>query len=359
MWVPATGLAMATPNYDKLTPWDIASVLAATHSARVLELIDETEYRARSTRTLQTLRRMPLFQNAVFNKLYAARTGRMVGRGGVASTRGHAWSATDLGRLLIWLHIVAQSDTALWLPAQLVVRRLNLDRVVAAGVMHGEEILRSGKTRRFQEGRIGYEQYAARGFALWDKDVSTALDLRKFAEPVEVLGVQLLRDTRGLDRIVSEPFVLLGLELGWRPEEDTLARAVLEAQRRRYEQTKRVTIASEDALGIAPHFFYYYCIYCNGKPFVIDVVDPGKTLDSPRWVSTKMTFGWHALLPSDYTRIAIDYIAKARTSAGWNSGVFERTPRPTGSYDINTAAVILEAAAYHRLGKPLVNGLPR
>jgi hypothetical protein len=359
LWVPGTGLAKATPNYDKLTPWDIASVLAATYSARVLNLIEESEYRDRTRLTLRTLERMPLFQNAVFNKLYNARTGRMAGRGGVPTTRGHAWSATDLGRLLLWLHIVARSDTGLALHANRVVRRLKLERVIENGVMHGEELMRSGKTRRFQEGRIGYEQYAARGFAVWGQAVDSALELRKHAEPVEVLGVQLLRDRRGLDRIVSEPFVLLGLELGWNPEEDTLARAVLEVQRRRYEQTKRVTIASEDALGIPPHFFYYYCIYCNGKPFVIDVVDPGKTLDSPRWVSTKMTFGWHSLLPSDYTRTAIDFISKARTSAGWNSGVFERTARPTGSYDINTAAIILEAAAYHRLGRPLVNGWPR
>ena len=38
---------------------------------------------------------------------------------------------------------------------------------------------------------------------------------------------------------------------------------------------------------------------------------------------------------------------------GWASGVYEKTSASTRTYDINTAAVILEAAAYQlRGGKP-------
>jgi hypothetical protein len=353
LWVPATGLARATLGYDKLTPWDIGSVLGALYSAQILGLIDTVEYRARVQRTLQTLEAVPLF-DSVFHRMYNARTGKMANRAGAPTTRGYSYSATDLGRLLLWLHIVAQGDSSLAESAARVVRRIKLERVVEGGYMFGEDISPSGKRRRFQEGRIGYEQYAARGYAAWGQDVANALDIRKHATPVTVLGHELLKDARGFDRLSSEPFVLLGLEVGWTADEEWLSRNVLAVQEQRYRDKGIVTIASEDAVGIAPYYFYYYCVYCSGKTFVVEVVDPGKTSNAPRWVSTKATFGWHALLPSEYTQIAVNRVARARTSEGWSSGVFERAGTPTRTYDINTAAIVLEAAAYRKLGRPLL-----
>ena len=350
----STGLAYATPGYNKLTSWDIGSVLAALFSARQLELISEQEYRQRLSRTLKTLETIPLFQKTAFHRMYLADRAQMAARTGGLSTRGYGWSATDLGRLLVWLRIIAQNEPGFAKQAERVARRLNYDRIVADGYLFGEEVTRERKTRRFQEGRIGYEQYAAQGFALWGARVENALDVRKNARPFQLLGVELLADTRSLDRLLSEPFVLMGLELGWPADYGTLARNVLAVQEARSRETNTVTIASEDAIALKPHYFYYYCVYCNGKAFVIDVADPGKTLTEPRWVSTKATFGWHALLPSAYTQRAIAVVAKARTKAGWSSGVFEKSQRPTGSYDINTAAVILEAAAYAKLGRPLM-----
>lgn len=356
LWVPETGLAKATFDYDKLTTWDIGSVLGALYSARVLGLIDEDAYRGRICRTLETLEHIPLFRDSVFHKLYDARTGQMANRDGRVTPRGYAWSATDLGRLLVWLRIVARTDSSLTDLAGRVARRLKTDRVVVDGYMYGEDATPGRRVRRFQEGRIGYEQYAARGFALWGHDVALALDINTHSVPHKVMDVEILRDARGLDRLTSEPFVLLGLEVGWTDHERALAQAVLKMQERRYVRTKTITIVSEDALGIAPHFFYYYCVFCSGRTFVVETSEPGLRLNSPRWVSTKATFGWHALLPSDYTKLAMDRVAKARASVGWSSGVMERTGAPTRTYDLNTAAVILEAAAYRKLGRPL---LPR
>jgi hypothetical protein len=354
LWQNTTGLARATPDYNKLTTWDIGSVLAALYSARQLELIDQREYDRRLHRTLQTLRTMPLFENGVFHKMYMAATAKMVGRGGAVSVKGYGWSATDLGRLLIWLRIIADQEPAQRALVEQIVARMNFRKVVAGGYLHGQHPGSRGQPFKFQEGRIGYEQYAASGFALWGQSVDSALDLRKHARPITVLGKTLLADRRGLDRITSEPFILAGLETGWTPAIRELASSVLAAQEARYRQTKRITIVSEDAIGVPPHYFYYYCVYCNGKSFMIDVADPGKSLDKPRWVSTKAVFAWHALLPGEYTKLALAYAAHARTSSGWASGVFESNAKPTNTYDINTAAVILEAAAYRKLGRPLL-----
>src|SRR5687767_3299585 len=82
LWVPATGLAKATFDYDKLTTWDVGSVMAALYSAEVLGLLEPGEYFQRMTLTLGTLAKMPLFADSVFHKLYDANTARMVNREG-------------------------------------------------------------------------------------------------------------------------------------------------------------------------------------------------------------------------------------------------------------------------------------
>ena len=356
LWIPESGLARATFEYDKLTTWDIGSVLGALYSGRVLGFLNQIEYRERMCVTLEMLERMPLFQDSVFHKLYDSKTGQMVNRDGRESDRGYAWSATDLGRFLVWLRIIGSTDSSLTGLTARIAGRMKLDRVVANGYMYGEDATPGRRPYHFQEGRIGYEQYAAKGFALWGHDVGLAADINTNSQPVEIYGIELPKDARGLDRLTSEPFILLGLEVGWNGEEARAARALLEVQAERYRRTKIMTIVSEDAVGIAPHYFYYYCVYCSGRAFVIETHEPGRRLNSPRWQSTKATFGWHALLPSEYTSLAVERIQRARASVGWSSGVMERSNVATRSYDINTAAVILEAAAYRKLGRPF---LPR
>jgi hypothetical protein len=81
---------------------------------------------------------------------------------------------------------------------------------------------------------------------------------------------------------------------------------------------------------------------------------------SPKWVSTKATFGWNAILPDEYTLKAKDYVAPALDPAhGWASGVMEGSRASTKTYDINTAAVLLEVALYQLRGsKPLIQDAP-
>ena len=350
---PATGFVNATPEWPYTTIWDIGGQLLAFLSARDLGLIEPDEYERRTRTALNTLERVPLFRNAAFNKLYSTTNGSM-GAGGERGGRG--WSATDLGRLLVALYVLSTREPRFGEQADRIVRRIRFDEVVRGGYLHGQMIGNSGRPWRFQEGRIGYEQYVATGFQAWGANVANALDFQRHAEPVEVHGVRIVRDRRWQDRLVSEPFVLLGIELGFTPEIEQLAVSVLAAQEARYHATGSITIASEDALPYPPYYFYYYCIYGNNRPFVIDAASPGDPLQIPRWVSTKATFGWHALMPSDYTRRALDYVSAARDeNFGWASGVFEDSRVSTGSYDINTAAVLLEVAAFQLRGaRPLI-----
>ena len=353
---PSTGLISATPHYHHATTWDIGSGLAAMFSARELGLLEAAEYEKRMRRTLQTLKELELFGNVAYNKTYSTKTARMSGREDrPTENQGHGWSATDLGRLLIWLKIIAENHPQFAADAEAVARRIKFDRVIANGYLFGEDRGgRGGKLRRFQEGRLGYEQYAAAGFALWGHAPERALDPRLNYRPLKVLGKPLAGDKRGMECLLSEPFVMLGLELGWTPRAREMAEQVLAVQEERYRQTGTVTIVSEDAVNRPPYYFYYYCIHRDGQDFVVKAPVPTKPLDEPRWVSTKSTFGWHVLLPSDYTRVAMEKIRPARSANGWHSGVMEKSQETTGTRDLNTAAVILESALYATKGGPLV-----
>lgn len=338
---PATGFVSATADWANTTVWDIGGQLMAFHAAKELGFIDQTDFDRRTSKTLETLGRVPLFRNIAYNKTYSTKTVG-AGEGGL-----HGYSATDLGRLLVGLKVISVREPHLAELAESVVRRMKFDDIVKGGYLYGQIIGNSGRPWSFQEGRIGYEQYTAHGFNQWGFRVDKALRLQQNAQRVTVMGVPILADRRYQDRLVSEPFILLGLELGMPTDVADLARNMLRLQEERYRTTGQVTIATEDAINEAPHYFFYYCVYCNRKPFVIDLSSPGKEMDSPRWVSTKGAFGWHAIMPNDYTRRALDFVAPARDSKkGWASGIYERTGASTKTYDINTAAVILESAAF-------------
>jgi hypothetical protein len=351
----ATGLVRAHDTYAFVTVWDIGSGLAALFAAHELGLLPRDEYDVRMSRALHTLQELPLFDGAAFNKLYDATTGAMVGRDEQPSERGYGWSALDMGRLLVWLKIVGENHPQHAAAAEQVVGRLDLARLVQDGYLWGEDLSpRRGVERRHQEGRIGYEQYAAAGFELWGHRAERAADIHANAQPVTVLGVELWGDRRGDDRLTSEPFLMMGLELGWwDPAWREQAERMLAAQQERFRQTGQITIVSEDALPDPPNYFYYYALYHNGEAFAIDVQGTPPA-DPPRWVSAKAAYGWHALFPSGYTRQAVEAVQPARSAEGWNAGVYEGSGRATGVNSINTAALILEAALYAHRGRALL-----
>jgi hypothetical protein len=135
-----------------------------------------------------------------------------------------------------------------------------------------------------------------------------------------------------------------------------LARNVLAAQKKRFETTKILTMVSEDAIAIPPHYFYYYSVYHNGTPFSLDVQTPGAKVTGPRTVSTKAAFGWHALLPDGYTWKAVQKIQRAKSTTGWGSGIYERSGRSAWTQNVNTNAIVLESALYAVRGRPLILG---
>lgn len=359
---PESGLVRATENYDYVTIWDIGSAIAAAYSARKLELISASDYDAKISRILQTLRTTGLYDGVAYNRLYSARTGQMVDRQANPTTKGFGWSSTDLGRLLVWLRIISSDDPKFAIPATAVAERMKWNRLIVDGYLQGEDITPLRKERRsYEEGRIGYEQYGAYGFSLWGHRAEKALNMMTNAKPISVLGQNLYNDDRGDDRLTSEPFVLIGLELGWfTPSLHEQAVGILAAQEMRFKRTGIMTMVSEDAMPEPPYYFYYYNVYHDGHEFSIDAQGATAPLNGPRWVSSKAAYAWHALMPSDYTLRAVNAVKPAGLRGlGWGAGVYESTKKPIQVRNINTAAIILEAALYSKLNTPLLTAATR
>jgi hypothetical protein len=352
---PTTGLINSVAEYPYATVWDIASGLAALHSAHRLELLPPAEYDHRMARALRTLQTLRLFDGTAFHKNYSTRSGAAMDLAGRETERGVGWSALDIGRLLVWLRIIATDQPQHAAAAQRVVERVDFAGILRDGYLWGAHLEPDGELRRYVEGRIGYEQYAAAGFALWGYRADQALRLHQNSLPIEVLGVPLVADRRGHDHLTSEPFILAGLEMGWDPEMRELAGRVLQVQQERHRRSRQVTVVSEDHVPVAPYYFYYYDINYHGSQFAVRAQSTEQVLDEPRWISAKAAYAWYALLPGEYTRLAVASVAAARHPVrGWSSGVYEGKGGSTGSENINTAAVILQSVLYTRQGRPLL-----
>lgn len=351
-----TGWINSVESYPFATVWDIGSGLIALYCADQLELLDGDEYDRRMRRALQSLIEARLFEGAAFNKSYSTQTGQIAGRAGQesqTSERGYGWSVTDIGRLLTVLRVIDANQPQYRDLMTQIVGRLDYTRLIRDGYLRGEDLDSRGRLRRYQEGRVGYEQYAANGFALWGKPAPLAQNVRQNTREVTVLGIPLLRDVRPDYHLTSDPFIMMGLETGWTGEMRDLAWRVLAAQEARWRQTGTITMVNEDAL-TGPPYFLYYSVHADGREFLVEPPAGAPAGPRPRTVSTKAAYAWHALLPSQYTWSGVQRVEGARAAGGWGSGVFEESGRVSGAPNVNTAAVVLEAALYYARGRPLL-----
>jgi hypothetical protein len=350
----STGLAKAHDNFQFITTWDIASQIAATYSAHELGIINDADYDGRIKKILATLTTLPLFQGAAFNRFYDSKTGQMVDRNFMASTTGFGWSTTDIGRLLTWLRVLAVNQPQYSAQATAIKNRLNMSRLISGGTLQGVDVDANGNTVYYAETGLGYEQYAAAGFALWGQRASNSLNPTATAKVTTVLGVPVWIDGRGNARLTSEPYIMMGLETGfWASALKDQAQATLAAQQARYDQTGVITMVTEDAMPDPPYYFYYYSVYHSGKTFVVEGPPYGSVVTTPRWVSSKAAFAWRALFPTDYTLRVFNAVqAAAIPGDGWGAGVYEGSLKPTGYATLNTAGMILESVLYNKRGQP-------
>jgi hypothetical protein len=352
---PATGLVSSVEKYPSTTAWDTGSSLIATVAARELGLLDDGAFRQRIAALLRTLERQPLFEGALPNKAYDAANGRMTDYANAPAPRGIGWSAVDLGRATSALRILARFHPEHRAAVARVLRRWKACELQSGGELRGAHVAGAGEVAYVQEGRLGYEQYAAHGLAPLGLDLSKARSWDRSTAEEVIYGVRVRRDARdarrfdAVDALATDPWVLDAMEFGLDPQGAPLLQAVFEVQKRRWHATGVVTAASEDHVDRAP-WFVYGSIWADGRPWHA-VTPAGEDASALRALSTKAAFALAALHPDDpYSRILRDAIAGARDpERGWFAGIYERGG-PNRSLNANTNGVILETLLWKARG---------
>lgn len=354
--IAETGLVNSVENYNASTLWDTSSYLMAVISAQRLGIIDQAEFDSRIYRALETIAKLPLFEGKLPNKSYNTVSLQMVDYTNQPSEKGIGWSAIDIGRILVPFNTLTWNYPQHTASVKKVLESWNTDSLLVKGVLHGAAVTDTGDTRYLQEGRLGYEEYAARSFNLMGLDVSNSLRYTDFLKFVDIYGVNIATDSRNPQEygahnyVVSEPYILDGIEFGWDHISQELAWRVYKAQEKRFADTGILTAVSEDNID-QPPYFVYNTVFTDGKAWNA-ITETGKDASKFKTLSTKAAFGWHALYETDYTHKLVEKAATlANPERGWYSGLYEASGEPNKAITANTNGIILEALAYKQHGK--------
>ena len=360
---PTTGFANSTGGYPSGTLWDLGNYLMALNSARWLNIIPQSEFDEKLNKFLAGIGKIQLFDGVLPNKVYNAKTGKMVDYGNKPTPRGIGWSALDIGRMLAAFHVIGNCHPQYkeWLTG--TVAKWQVAKSVKDEQLYGAMVKPDDKTMLVQEGRLGYEEYAARGYQLWGFKVPKALSFQPF-KFVDIYGLKIPVDTRDYQStnannyVVSESYILDGLEFGLQGELGDYAARVLEVQKRRFQDTKQLTAVSEDNIN-KPPYFIYNTVYSNGVNWAA-ITDENKPIPEFRSISTKAAFGWRYLYPNnEYAKQVFDAIKdlKDPKNNGFYAGLYEASKQPNTSLTGNTNGLILEILYYKARGnRPLISG---
>lgn len=350
---PATGLVDSVAGFPAATLWDQGSYLLGLVAARGLGLVPKQDFEDRTTRLLNSLEQLRLFENTLPNKVYNTLDLAMVDYENIPQSDGIGWSALDVARMLSALRVLELHHPQHGPQIRRVLARWNLSAMAEHGRLYGMQ-REEGVNERLQEGRIGYEQYAARSAAMWGLDVLVAGTAQPILQWRDQAGLDIPTDRRLAARfeaqtaVGSEAFFLQALEMGFTEESALLADRVFSAQQRRFERTGQLTMVSETNIDQAPHFLYNG-IFGNGQDWAV-LTEQGVHHEELRTVSLKAAFAWNAIYDDPYSRTVLKHLLPTATEFGWPSGTYESDGRINEIYTANTNAVVLQALYFKSYG---------
>ena len=369
---PTTGLANSVGTYPSTTMWDTASYISGLVSAYELCIIDKSEFDSRILKLLSTMRRMVLFRGELPNKAYQTKTAERVNYQNVPGEIG--FSSLDIGRLLVWFRILSNRYPYLANSIDSILLRWDFTNVVGEdGLLYGARIdEETGETVYTQEGRLGYEEYAAKGFALWGFEPHEAHRAEPF-QTVSIYDVQVPYDGRDprvfhtRNYVVTQSYLLDGLEMNWDlPHDDTspdwvhtdgwradFADRVYEVQAQRFHRDGYMTARSEHN-GKGSPYFVYDSIFSDGFPW--NTMTPrGEYAPEHAAIATKAAFGLWSLWETDYTDKLFDAVSDlANPELGFYEGLYEEGTGFIPLQTSNNNGILLAALLHKVQGKILV-----
>ena len=352
--IEKTGMVNSVDQYNSSTLWDTSSYMMGLISAQRLEIITEDVFETRMHKLLGSLSELPLFEGKLPNKAYNTISLKMVDYTNRETAQGIGWSAIDIGRLMVPMNVLVWNYPEFTAEVQDVLNSWDLAAMIKKGSLYGA-LREKNKTQYLQEGRLGYEEYAAKSLQLMGFDVTEALDYQSWLKFIKIYGINIATDSRRPEEftahnyVVSEPYILDGIEFGWDQVSHQFSNRVYAVQKARYEDTGILTAVSEDNIDQAP-YFVYNTVFTGGKAWNA-ITESGEDASEFKSLSTKAAFGWHALYETDYTKKLIETASKLHDEEkGWYSGLYEKTGKPNKALTANTNGIILETLAYKALG---------
>ncbi|WP_300670135.1 DUF3131 domain-containing protein [Desulfoluna sp.] len=364
---PKTGLVNSVDRYPATTMWHTGDYLAAMVSARELDIITPCEFDERLSSVVHFLNTMPLFFDRLPNKVYNTQSGAMVDYSNQPGEIG--WSAMDIGRLLTWLYIVKCRYPIFSEYIDKAVLRWNFcDILDNCGTLYGGLKVHN-KIDTFQEGRLGYEEYSARGYQLWGFSTTQASKIEPY-EMATLYGVRFpydsrdVRETNTYAPVLSMGYLLDGLEFNWdktdqrngwdsyhsEPDMARIADAIYEVQEARY-MNDHIFTARTDHQVEGPPYFVYDSIFAAGYPWNV-ISDNGQHHEDQALVSTRTAFGMWGLWKTPYTDRLMKLVHCLNDpEKGWYEGRLENTGEHMKLITSGTNAAVLETLLYKSQGK--------
>jgi len=355
-----TGLFNSVDKYPASTFWDISSSYYALMGAYEIGIIDKIEFDAKMQKSLKTLAGITLFKNKLPNKVYSTLTVDMVDYSNHQSLEGVGWSAMDIGRFLGVASRIRKFYPEYTHLINNVLKRWQVDEVLSNNAtLHGIGFSFKDKNIKIvQEGKLGYEEYASKGYILNDYDATESFKYTDFIKFVDIYNVQIGADTREVsyhpayNYVLSEPYILDGLEYGWDINSRELAYRVYKVQKIRAQKTGKPVAVSEDHVDTAP-YFVYNAVYANGNKWIC-YAENGDEANDFKSFSTKAAFAWATLYDDEYSKLLMNSLdGLFDKQKGWYAGRYDKTGKVNVALTANTNAVILESINY-KLHGPLL-----
>ncbi len=356
---PQTGLVNSVNNYPSTTMWDTGSALAAFIAAKDLQLIDQKKFDDAIMALLETLSTIELFDGAAPNKVYNVQTRQMVDYGNNEVADGIGVSVLDLARLISWMTTLQRVYPKYSIGVKSVLSRWDYSRLIYNEEMYGMERDEEDRSKIHprQEGRLGYEQYAAKVFEKVGFSATTAANYNnKWRSNADILGVSIAYDSRdpreytANNYVVTESYAMDAMELGIDDDNRQLLQNIFDVQKKRWQETGIVTAISEDNIDREPYFLYN-TIFNAGLNFsTIDSL--GNDFNHLKSVSTKAAISMAMLFPDDpYSDVLMSTISSAYDpDGGWYAGVYENGAGYNDVTTANTNGVILGGIMYKKYG---------
>ncbi len=356
-----TGLYNSVDAYPATTLWDISSALHAVMSAYEIGIIDQEEFDNRLSKGLHSMVVMDLYKDMLPNKVYSTYTLNMVDYANHTTTEGIGWSAMDIGRFFGAVSRIRKfypKHTAL---VNQIVSRWKIDKVLEGATLHGIGFNFKDKgVTIVQEGKLGYEEYASKGYMLNDFDATESYKYTDFLKFQEIYGIQIATDTREVkyhpayNYVLSEPYILDGIEYGWDVNSKELAYRIYKVQQKRAHDINMPIAVSEGHIDKIP-YFVYNSIYTNGDEWVC-LAENGDDANEFKSFSTKAAYAWGTLYNDDYSQTLLANLEGLyNEDKGWYSGRYDASGTVNKALTANTNGVILECINYKMKGPLLRN----